>query len=301
MQCLYAISRDNVLKSDVRLSTTVYRESINQSYELYLFNLLQIREITKYSLKDEAHRKKKHLPSDFDKNFSAKLYKNPLIQSLVGDEQFELILRKSKVDKFLSEDNTRLLYIEFAKTPEYKSYLNNSNTTNRDHLNILLFLFKYSIGGETYNDLMDDYFSNWWDDKSLVVGAMKKTLKALPLESDYIEGLRPGFDTVTEFGEALLQDVFLKDVQLLEIIEPTLKNWDAERVAIIDMILLKMALSELLNFPTIPTKVTLNEFVEIAKLYSTDKSKDFINGILDRLLKKLNKEGAIVKEGRGLV
>ena len=83
--------------------------------------------------------------------------------------------------------------------------------------------------------------------------------------------------------------------------EPTLKNWDVDRVAIIDMILLKMALSELMIFPTIPTKVTLNEFVEISKMYSTEKSKDFINGILDRLMKKLNKEGKIKKEGRGLL
>ena len=80
-----------------------------------------------------------------------------------------------------------------------------------------------------------------------------------------------------------------------------LKNWDSERVAILDMIMLKMALCELLHFPTIPTKVTLNEFVEISKIYSTDKSKDFINGILDRLMKKLQKEEKIVKEGRGLI
>ena len=80
-----------------------------------------------------------------------------------------------------------------------------------------------------------------------------------------------------------------------------MKNWDAERVAVIDMILLKMAVCELVSFPTIPTKVTLNEFVEISKMYSTDKSKDFINGILDRLLKKLEKEGKVTKEGRGLI
>jgi N utilization substance protein B len=84
-------------------------------------------------------------------------------------------------------------------------------------------------------------------------------------------------------------------------IEPTLKNWDAERVAILDMVMLKMALCELLHFPTIPTKVTLNEYVEISKLYSTDKSKEFINGILDRLMKELLEKGRIVKEGRGLI
>lgn len=300
MQSLYAINRDKSYDGDLDLSTQVYRESIRQSYELYLFNILQLREVTKHSLKDEEHRKGKHLPSDFDKQFTAKLYTNSLVQSTFKDNGFIAALAKSKVEKFLTDDETRLLYNDFAKTPEYKAYLKNPNTTEADDLEILLFLFKYSVTGEIYNDLMDNYFSNWWDDKSLVVGAVKKTLKSLPLTEGYIQGLQPGEDTVTEFGEALLQDVLRHNDKLLEHIVPTLNNWDAERVAVIDMVLLKMALSELLNFPTIPTKVTLNEFVEIAKLYSTDKSKDFINGILDRLLKKLNKDGLIKKEGRGL-
>jgi len=300
MQSLYAINRDKSYDGDLDLSTQVYRESIRQSYDLYLFNILQLREVTKRALKDEAHRKGKHLPSDFDKQFSAKLYTNSLIQSTFKDNGFIAALAKSKVEQFLTDDNTRLLYNDFAKTPEYKAYLKNPNTTDADQLEILLFLFKHAVTGEIYNDLMDNYFSNWWDDKSLVVGAVKKTLKSLPLKEGYIAGLQPGEDTVTEFGEALLQDVLRHNDKLLTLIEPTLNNWDAERVAVIDMVLLKMALSELLNFPTIPTKVTLNEFVEIAKLYSTDKSKDFINGILDRLLKKLNQDGLIKKEGRGL-
>ncbi len=301
MQCLYAVNRDKTLANNLDLATQVYQETIRKSYELYLFNVLQVREVTKHALKDEAHRRGKHLPSDFDRLFSAKLYRNPLVQSLINDGGLRTAIHHSKVNQFLSDDNTRLLYNDFAKTPEYKAYLKNRHTTDKDHLEMILFLFKHAVTGEIYNDLMDDYFANWWDDKSLVVGAMKKTLKALPVQEGYINALKPGFDTVTEFGEALLQDVMQSDVQLLEHIEPTLNNWDAERVAVIDMVLLKMALSELLNFPTIPTKVTLNEFVEIAKLYSTEKSKDFINGILDRLLKKLNQEGVIVKQGRGLI
>jgi N utilization substance protein B len=301
MQCLYAINRDRALAENRHLAVQAYRESIDQSYKLYLFNLLQIRKITKYALKDEANRKGKHLPSEFDKKFLPKLYTNPLVQSTLDNVELKDSIKSYKVERYLSADTTRLLYSEFAKTEEYKAYLNNPDTDENSDKEILLFLFKHAVSGEIYNDLMDDYFSNWWDDKSLVVGAIKKTIKALPLQSGYIDGLKPGYDTVTEFGEALLIDVLKNDKVLLEHIEPTLKNWDAERVAIIDMILLKMALSELLNFPTIPTKVTLNEFVEIAKLYSTDKSKDFINGILDRLLKKLNEEGAILKEGRGLV
>ena len=126
-------------------------------------------------------------------------------------------------------------------------------------------------------------------------------MKALPVEDDFCSHYLPDDETVKGFGEELLRKVFHEDRELLEIIEPTLKNWDADRVATIDMILLKMALCELMIFPTIPTKVTLNEFVEISKRYSTEKSKDFINGILDRLMKQLNKDGKIKKEGRGLM
>lgn len=300
MQSLYAVSRDKMLNENQNLAVQTYRESIEKSFELLLFNILQIIEITKYALKDEAYRKGKHLPSEFDKLFSAKLYTNPLIQSTVDNSNLKKEIERANVTTLLSQDNTRLLYNDFAKTDEYKTYLEKADSTAEEHRQQLLFLFKYSVSGELYNELMDDYFPNWWDDKSLVVGATKKILKVLPISEGYINNLRPPYDTVTEFGEVLFMDVLNNDKSLLAHIEPNLKNWDAERVAIIDMILLKMALSELLNFPTIPTKVTLNEFVEIAKLYSTDKSKDFINGILDKLLKKLDQEGAIVKQGRGL-
>ena len=149
--------------------------------------------------------------------------------------------------------------------------------------------------------MIEDRYPFWSDDKSLVIGAIKRSLKTLPTEDDFYEVHRPTAETTQDFGEVLFKNVFEEENKLLELIEPTLNNWDVERVAVIDMVLLKMALCELMNFPTIPTKVTLNEFVEISKQYSTEKSKDFINGILDRLMKRLHKDGKIVKEGRGLV
>jgi len=299
MQTLYAVNRDKGLSTGVAVKA--YHEQIQQSYALYLFNLLQLRETTKYALQDERSRKSKHLPSDEDKQFTTKLYHNELIQSTLDCTNFNNAIKEFSLESYLTDDNTRLLYMDFLKTPEYQAYLKNTETSLDDHRQILLFLYKYSVTGEIMNEQMEDYFSNWWDDKSLVVGAMKKTLKAMPLTDAYLDGMRPTYDTVTEFGEALLKDVIDNNDELLATIEPVLNNWDADRVAIIDMVLLKMALSELMNFPTIPTKVTLNEFVEIAKLYSTDKSKDFINGILDRLFKKLDADGKIKKEGRGLV
>ena len=149
---------------------------------------------------------------------------------------------------------------------------------------------------------MEGFNPHWFVDESLVVGAIKRTLKMLPnVKEKFFEEFLPENEPVYDFGLELLQTVVREDEQLLEIIQPSLQNWDITRVAILDLILLKMAVSELLRFPTIPTKVTLNEYVDISKQYSTEKSKDFINGILDRLMKKLGKEGKIKKEGRGLI
>ncbi|MCL4105748.1 UNVERIFIED_CONTAM: hypothetical protein GTU68_028625 [Idotea baltica] len=148
---------------------------------------------------------------------------------------------------------------------------------------------------------MEDAYAEWVDDKSLIIGAIKKSIKRLPAEEDFFQTFFPEDETIKEFGQELLELCFEEDEELLEIIKPTLKNWDHERLAVIDMILLKMAIVEFVHFKTIPTKVTLNEYVEIAKLYSTPKSKDFVNGILDKTLTELKEKGKIVKEGRGLV
>ncbi|MEM6967340.1 MAG: transcription antitermination factor NusB, partial [Bacteroidota bacterium] len=271
------------------------------SFELYLFNVLQLVKIAEYAKNDAAKRASKHLPSEEDKRFTPKLYENDLIQSLIRSKEFFDLIKSRNIQTFLDDDTVRRYYVEFAKTDEYKKYLKKENSTAQDHKNILLLLFRSLVANESFDDEMEGLFISWMDDKSLVIGSMKKTIKAMPLRTDFFEAYRPSAETTVDFGEALLRRVVEDDQTLLGVIEPTLKNWDVDRVAVIDMILLKMALCELTCFPTIPTKVTLNEFVEISKLYSTDKSKDFINGILDRLMKQLNRDGRIKKEGRGLV
>ncbi|MEM9920322.1 MAG: transcription antitermination protein NusB [Bacteroidota bacterium] len=296
---LYALSRDEKLTQ--KEIAKRYNDAIQRSFELYIFNLYYLVKITAYSKNDAQRRSAKHLPSEEDKRFTPKLFTNEIIQSLSLYEELQEEFERYKLEELVDEDNIRKLYVEFSKSDDYRAYLKREEDSVESHRDILLKLYKYCSTDELYNELIEERFPSWVDDKSLIVGTMKKTLKQLPHSPKFLESYRPPFDTTIEFGEALLLHVIEKDADLLELIEPTLKNWDAERVAIIDMILIKMALSELIIFPTIPTKVTLNEFVEISKMYSTDKSKDFINGILDRLMKKLNKEGKIKKEGRGLL
>lgn len=298
MQILYSMSRDKKLGYEEALKQ--YRENVRHAFELYLFSLLQLIRIAEYAKQDATNRSAKLLPSEEDLNFSAKLGDNDLIRSVSRNEGFNRLIRLFKLEDKLDEDKTRQIYYEFAKSDEYKTYVYKTDTTEEDHKQMLLALYKHCMGNEMYTDQLEDNYPLLIDDESLIVGAIKKTIKALPATPDFYEEYRPPIETTVEFGEALFKQACEKDQELLQVIEPTLKNWDAERVAVLDMILLKMALCELTGFPTIPTKVTLNEFVEISKMYSTDKSKDFINGILDRLMKQLNKEGKINKEGRGL-
>ncbi|MEO1438126.1 MAG: transcription antitermination factor NusB, partial [Bacteroidota bacterium] len=169
-----------------------------------------------------------------------------------------------------------------------------------DHREVLLKLYKYLVKHDLFNEQMEDFSPTWQDDKSLVIGTMKKTIKGDAGDTDFFSQYRPDDETVQEFGANLLHKCLIFNDDHLDIIRPKLKNWEADRVASVDMILLKMAICEFMHFPTIPTKVTLNEYVDISKLYSTPKSKEFINGILDKLMKELHQEGKINKEGRGL-
>ena len=299
MQMLYALGRDKSLGlPDVMRR---YRDSISHSFELYLFYVLYFIRVVEYAEKDAEKRASRHRPTEGDKAFTPRLAQNRLMDSLRQNEGLARLCKLYRLDDKVDVDLVRTLYQDFAKQEAYKAYLLLEAPGHDDHAGQLLELLRQCLNSETLQDAIEDHYPNLTDDESLVIGAMKKTIKALPVGPLFYEEYRPPAEATTEFGEKLLRMVHEEDTALLQIIEPALKNWDAERVAVLDMILLKMALCEFLHFPSIPAKVTLNEFVEISKLYSTEKSKDFINGILDRLMKKLDAEGKIKKEGRGLV
>lgn len=298
MQMLYSMSQDKQLGLEDVVRR--YMDNVKKSYDLYLFTLYSLIRVAEYAKQDKAKKMAKLLPSEADKQFTASLCENKLIDSLVHHEDFQRMLRQRKMPASIELDNIRIFYQDFAKTEAYQNYSRKGSSDDEEHREALLHLFKHLVNNESYNDFLEDHYPNWVDDESLVVGAVKKTLKSLPATEQFYEEHRPQPDTVKDFGEKLLRSAVEDNEELLEAITPTLRNWDADRVATIDMILLKMAVAELLSFPSIPTKVTLNEFLEVSKLYSTDKSKDFINGILDRLMKQMEKEGKIQKQGRGL-
>ena len=278
-----------------------YNNGIWNTYELYIFHLHLLLKIAQQAEEDAKTRATKLLPSEEDKAFTPVLFTNPSTQSLANHVEFLNIVAEYKANENLDEDYLRKLYQAFEQSDEYRAFLEKEEPDTKDYNKVMLDMYRFMITQDLFTEMTEERFTNWDDDESLVVGAIKKSLKNMPVEGAFYESFQPSDDTVREFGEELLRKTCQEDEELFTHIEPTLKNWDAERVAALDMIMLKMALAELLFFPTIPTKVTLNEYVEISKQYSTEKSKEFINGILDRLMKKLIKEDKISKEGRGLV
>ncbi len=300
MQALYAMTRDPLLS--LHETEKLYSDLVEQSWNLFLCSLLYWEKVALWAHKDYERRQAKLLPTEEDRQFKPLLGQNPLIEFVAQHESFQHLVRQQCLVQKVDDDIVKKLYKDFSQTDGYIDYaLGKAGDTLEVHRNMLLGLYKWMIKQELFDSLLEDLFPVWVDDRSLVVGAMKKTIKALPNDPALHETHRPSSDATLDFGMALLRHVIEQDRTLLETIKPTLKNWDIDRLAVLDMILLKMALAELVGFPTIPTKVTLNEYVELAKLYSTDKSKDFVNGILDRLMKQLTEEGKIQKTGRGLL
>jgi N utilization substance protein B len=299
MQMLYTMNRDKSV--DLQTILSRYRISIDKTFELFLFNLLLFMKIAAYARIDAKRKKSKHLPSEEDRKFTPKLAENPLMNSLLQNQALFRQFKKMNLEEKFDEDQIRRFYSEFSGSEEYHAFIDKSDNTQQEFINILLHLYKTCTSNESFIEIITDNYPLWEEDKSLVVGAIKKTIKALPAEENFYQAYIPTAETIDEFGKTLLVEVSQKETELLEVITPALKNWDADRVAVIDMILIKMAISEFIAFESIPTKVTLNEYVELAKVYSTDKSKDFVNGILDRLVKQLTENGKIQKTGRGLV
>lgn len=293
MQLLFSQNRDQAL-ADTKV-IELYEQALKKSFELYLFNLFILTRIAAYSKEDAKKRHSKYLPKPEDLLFSPKIYENECIQGLVNSKALNGLFKLYKFEEKYDEDLSRKVYIEFAKNEAYDDYVYDEAGID-EHRKILLTLFKTFIKNELIVECLDDFYSNWQDDKSLIIGVMKKTIKALPpQDDDFFSEHKPEDDTTKDFGLKLLHNVLEHEDIYKKQIEEIVQNWDVERVAVIDIILLKMAATEFKIFPSIPSKVTINEYMEISKMYSTEKSKDFINGILDKLYHNLKESGDINK------
>ena len=288
MQLLYSLDRDPGVSQQEILKR--YDKAVEMAYESLMFNLFLIMEITHQAVVDRDTRQAKLRPDKDDLSWNAKLFENSLVTSLFQNKALRKYFDDKLFSSRLDQDLLMKMFNTFSKSPEYRKYVF-SEIDDAGHREYLLSIYRDLRKNEIYEEIVDDQYPFWQEDKSLVIGAFKKIIKQLPDTNErFFDEYLPDDDTVIEFGRRLIA-VTMEQAQNLEhLIEPTLKNWDMERLAVLDVIIIKMALVEFLYFPTIPTKVTLDEYVDISKKYSTHKSKDFVNGILDKLMKTLSEE-----------
>lgn len=299
MQLLYALDRDPGIGTEGVLR--LYNQAVDLSFESLMFNLYLMMEISHQAVADRDTRHGKLRPDQDDKDWNAKLYDNGLMQSLVNNQPLQKYFKNKGFSQVLDHDLLYKMYNTFSKTSEYRAFVL-EDVEDAAFQEYYLTIYRELRKNEIFEEIVDDQYTFWQEDKTLVIGALKKIIKQLPVDgSAFFDAYLPDAETVTEYGKRLLETTIEQDPILTQLIEPTLQNWDMERLAILDVILIKMALAEFLYFPTIPTKVTLDEYVDISKEYSTPKSKDFVNGILDKIMKSMLEEGKIKKEGRGLL
>jgi N utilization substance protein B len=304
MQYIYAYETTDA--SQISLFQGYLEKSILSVKDQYLFLLLTISEIANFVEKDAKIKASKYLKNEKDKNFNTKFLSNMLIQYLHHDAEFSLEIKNASIHALIDEDNIRHLYKKLSESDTYQTYLNNGTEFNAEEdRNIVAFLLNNIIlEDEVFTQNMEEHFTNWMDDAEYVVEAVHevifKSKSKLKLHLDK-GSLKDKFKEINQFGIDLFNETVSNKKEHNQLIEPKLKNWDSDRLAVVDVILIRMALSEFLYFPSIPVKVTINEYLDIAKEYSTPKSKDFINGVLDSMMKDLTQNGQLQKTGRGLL
>jgi len=291
MQVLYAAQRQELVSP--KAYDSLLLQFVRNSFKLYLLNLLIIQRVCEYAKHDLATRRAKLRPTAEDKSFKSILADNLAIRSLSDNLELSRKYDEYGIRSMVDADQIQSLYREFLQTEDHQAYQTADDMGREPTVTVLLKLYKWLQGQDLFLNMVEDHFPLWKEDKSLVVGAIKKTIKAMPLEQDFYQTYETYSEAIADFGRPLLKFVVEADVQLLDRIKTVLQNWDAERVAIIDMILIKMAMGEFLQFPKIAPEVTMNEYVDISKVYSTDKSREFVNGVLDNLRKALEKENLI--------
>jgi N utilization substance protein B len=251
-----------------------------------------LTEVARYAEKEAHKRAGKHLPTAEDLNVNTKIAGNEVLWKMLEDPLLKQQFSKEKPELKADTELIRKIYQEMVGTDEYKAYITSGERDKQQEKKILEFIFNDLIlANELFISHIEEIFSNWNDDgemtAQLVAGYLQK-----PGSYNFAVIMTPDKE---EFAKSLLQTVLEKNEYLQTVIIPKLKNWDPERIALLDMILMKMGLAEFLYFETIPPKVTINEYIDLAKDYSTQQSGQFVNGILDNIHKELVQQGKLQK------
>lgn len=302
LQSLYAFFHSE--SNDLEKGEKDLFNSIDQVYDLYVSFFDLFIEIKDYEFRILEERKQKKLPTEADLKPNLKFVENAIFSGIENSESFKEAKKSRKITWADHDDVVRKILMKIKSSEAYQTYMENPSRDLEEDKKLVITIFKEFIAD---NELLRDHFEEeniyWYDDVFFVCSAIVKTIKAVGAKNDSFE-LFPLFKDEEDdrlFLTTIYRHTIMDDDQLGELIKEKTKNWEMDRIASMDMLLMKMGITELKRVESVPVKVTLNEFIELAKMYSTPKSKVFINGILDKVLIDLKRNGQIKKSGRGLM
>jgi N utilization substance protein B len=301
MQSIYAMHQKS--SDDIEKEEKFLRQSIDNIKDLYLIMLTSMTEIRKKEIVFLDASSKKHLATPEEKNPNKKFVNNAVLQLLEENSSLNSALEKRKINNWSMNDDYILILLNGIKQSKlFEKYMSTNKTSFEEDKQFVIDMFTELIApNEKLYEYLEDDKLTWIDDIPLVNTQILKQLQQISEKSDFNVPKLYKDEEDKEFVSSLFRKTVLNEVELAKQYIDKTPNWDADRIAEIDTIILKMAICEFFKFPSIPIKVTINEYLEIAKEYSTPKSSIFINGILDNLVKEFQTQNKIIKIGRGLM
>ncbi|TSA24410.1 MAG: transcription antitermination factor NusB [Bacteroidetes bacterium] len=285
-------------------------QSIDRITELYFLQISFFLEVVNFYVRRMEDAKHKYYPTYEELNPNPKLLANLLVEKLSGNEDYLTRIRDYKISWTEEQDNVRKVFQRIRESKEHRDYLySGENSFREDQEFVVRIMKKYILRSPELQFFCEERSIHWVDDFDVAAAFVLKTIRLLspdfpsttPLTSVFVRDPEEDPKEEHRFILDLFRMTVIHSEEFEQLIKGRLKNWELDRIALTDIIIIKMALAELLFFPTIPIKVTLNEYIELTKHFSTVKSKLFINGILDKLVSDLAEEDRIKKSGRGLI
>ncbi|MBR3860221.1 MAG: transcription antitermination factor NusB [Bacteroidaceae bacterium] len=273
--------------------------SLSKAYELYNYLLLLMIEVTRFADRRIDNRRHKLRPTYEDLNPNTRFVDNAFMAQLMQNAQLEEFAANQKRSWDDESDFVKRLFERMEQSEVYKEYMAKETLTYEDDRELWRKLYRTFIAqNDEIDELLEEQSLYWNDDKAIVDTFVLKTIKRFEPENGAGQELMPEYrdDEDKEFARKLLRNAITGAETYRKLMESNARNWDMERFAFMDILIMQVALAELFSFPSIPTTVTLNEYVEVAKMYSTPKSGSFVNGMLDTIVNQLKRENKLNKE-----
>ncbi len=303
MQALYGFFQSDT--KDLARGERELFNGINKIYDLYIYQLSLLVELQHIASVSIEEAKSKRLPTQNDLDPNLKFLENKFLIQLSENIHLKREMNNRRISWSNEFELIRKIYNNIKASEEYKQYMNSADDSYAAHRDFAIHVFKEHIADfELINHLYEEKNLHWGDDIYLVNPMIVKTIELFKEDSAPDFALMPLYKDREEdeqFVKELFRQTALRNDETEKLIGDKTKNWEVERIAMMDVLLMKMAITEILHFSGIPVKVSLNEFIEISKMYSTPKSKIFINGILDKLVADFKRDNKLNKMGRGLM